>query len=103
MYRMLLDVFRFNLFGLDLVTDAKAQKKVGASKNGNGYPTSGKTGQTKTMDVEEAEESEVSIGEYLEKEGYGEGFKEDYLLVSEIAMCKSWILCLPNVKCLASP
>ncbi|KAI5452649.1 hypothetical protein NCC49_000398 [Naganishia albida] len=80
MYRMLLDVFRFNLFGLDLVTEAKAQKKAGAAENGNGHPTSEKTGQTKMMDVDEAEESEISIGEYLEKEGYGEGFKEDYLL-----------------------
>lgn len=86
MYRMLLDVFRFNLFGLDLVTEAKAQKKAGAAENGNGHPTSEKTGQTKMMDVDEAEESEISIGEYLEKEGYGEGFKEDYLLVSRIAV-----------------
>lgn len=85
---MLLDVSRFNLFGLDLVTDAKAQNKIGASQNGNGHPTSGETGQTKTMDVDEADESEISIGEYLEKEGYGEGFKEDYLLVSVVATCE---------------
>lgn len=25
---------------------------------------------------------EISIGDYLEREGYGKGFKEDYLLVS---------------------
>jgi len=25
---------------------------------------------------------EMSIGEYLDREGYGDGFKEDYLLVS---------------------
>ena len=51
MYRMVLDVLRFNLFAPDLLRDA------------------GKKG-------------EMSIGEYLEKEGYGDGFKEDYLLVS---------------------
>lgn len=85
---MLLDVFRFNLFGLDLVTDAKAQNKINV-QNGNGHPTSGKTGQTKTMDVDEADESEISIGEYLEKEGYGEGFKEDYLLVSDTAVANA--------------
>lgn len=78
MYRMLLDVFRFNLFGLDLVTDSAAQRKDGAK----GGPTSGETGQSKGMDVDEVDEREVSIGEYLEREGYGEGFKEDYLLVS---------------------
>lgn len=26
---------------------------------------------------------EISIGDYLEREGYGKGFKEDYLLVSK--------------------
>lgn len=49
---MLFDVFRFNLFALDILR--KEQKKNGR---------------------------EMSIGEYLEREGYGEGFKEDYLLV----------------------
>jgi hypothetical protein len=81
MYRMLLDVFRFNLFGLDLVTDASAQGKPADPTSGGSHPTSQKTEQTKKMDVAEAAHSEISIGEYLEKEGYGEGFKEDYLLV----------------------
>ena len=27
---------------------------------------------------------EVRVGEYLEREGYGDGFKEDYLLVSHL-------------------
>ncbi len=31
-------------------------------------------------------EDEISIGEYLEREGYGEGFKEDYLLPMTAAM-----------------
>jgi hypothetical protein len=70
MYRMLLDVFRFNLFGLDLVTEATP-----------GTSPKRETGQSKGTDVDEADR-EISIGEYLEKEGYGEGFKEDYLLVS---------------------
>ncbi|GHJ86380.1 hypothetical protein NliqN6_2782 [Naganishia liquefaciens] len=76
MYRMLLDVFRFNLFGLDLVTESRPQRK----KDAAGGPTSGKTGQSAGMDVDEVDEREISIGEYLEREGYGEGFKEDYLL-----------------------
>jgi predicted NAD/FAD-binding protein len=34
-------------------------------------------------DLLRAEETvgKMSIGEYLEREGYGDGFKEDYLLV----------------------
>ena len=78
MYRMLLDVFRFNLFGLDLVTESRPQRE----KDAAGGPTSGKTGQSAGMNVDEVDEREISIGEYLEREGYGEGFKEDYLLVS---------------------
>ena len=62
-WRMLLDIFRFNLFGLDLIKDdAKKSAK----------------------DVQQDEdEADLSIGEYLEKQGFGEGFKEDYLLVSQ--------------------
>jgi predicted NAD/FAD-binding protein len=48
---MIFDILRFNLFALDLLNQA---------------PTGGK---------------EISIGEYLDREGYGDGFKEDYLLV----------------------
>lgn len=88
MYRMLLDVFRFNLFGLDLVTDSGPQRKNGAK----GGPISGETGQSAGMDVGEVDEQEVSIGEYLEREGYGEGFKEDYLLVSRPAFMAHQVL-----------
>jgi predicted NAD/FAD-binding protein len=54
MYRMIFDILRFNLFALDLL------KHEGRS-----------------------EMAKMSIGEYLDKEGYGQAFKEDYLLVSE--------------------
>lgn len=33
--------------------------------------------------LDEKGTDEMSIGEYLEREGYGNGFKEDYLLVSQ--------------------
>jgi predicted NAD/FAD-binding protein len=75
-WRMLLDVMRFNLFGLDLITDGSGKgKKQGVQGKS--------TGQTKKMDEDEAEE-EMSIGEYLDRGGYGDGFKEDYLLVSSL-------------------
>lgn len=50
---MVYDVLRFNIFALDLLEQEEGKK--------------GK---------------ELSIGDYLEREGYGQGFKEDYLLVS---------------------
>jgi predicted NAD/FAD-binding protein len=31
--------------------------------------------------LKEEGKDELSIGEYLDREGYGDGFKEDYLLV----------------------
>jgi predicted NAD/FAD-binding protein len=34
--------------------------------------------------LKEEGKDEMSIGEYLDREGYGDGFKEDYLLVSSI-------------------
>lgn len=51
---MIFDVIRFNLFAVDLL------KEDGKEKKGT---------------------REMSIGEYLDREGYGAGFKEDYLLV----------------------
>lgn len=50
---MVFDVIRFNLFALDLLKEDHSHRKGG----------------------------EMSIGEYLDREGYSEGFKEDYLLV----------------------
>lgn len=65
LWRMLLDVMRFNLFGLDLVQERGQEG----------------TAQTKREDRHEVER-DLSIGEYLERGGYGDGFKEDYLLAS---------------------
>ena len=52
LYRMIFDVLRFNLFCLDLLKQLQDGGR------------------------------ESSIGEYLERDNYGPGFKEDYLLVS---------------------
>ena len=34
------------------------------------------------LDILSQGSGRMSIGEYLDREGYGDGFKEDYLLVS---------------------
>lgn len=60
LYRMLFDIFRFNLFALDFLEE---QKKSG---------------------------TDMSIGQYLTREGYSDAFKEDYLLVSPTKRCCVW-------------
>lgn len=53
MWRMIFDIFRFNQFALDLLTNEE-----------DGF----KTNQTE------------SIGAYLERKGYSDAFRDDYLL-----------------------
>lgn len=60
LYRMLFDIFRFNLFALDFLEE---QKRSG---------------------------TDMSIGQYLTREGYSDAFKEDYLLVSPTEQCYVW-------------
>jgi predicted NAD/FAD-binding protein len=55
MYRMIFDIIRFNLFAIDLLAHEGR-----------------------------ADLAKLSIGEYLDKEGYGQAFKEDYLLVCPV-------------------
>jgi predicted NAD/FAD-binding protein len=38
--------------------------------------------------LKEEETDDMSIGEYLDREGYGDGFKEDYLLVCPLILNK---------------
>ena len=52
---MIFDIIRFNLFAIDLL-DHEGRSEL----------------------------ANLSIGEYLDKEGYGQAFKEDYLLVRHI-------------------
>jgi predicted NAD/FAD-binding protein len=65
LYRMLFDIFRFNLFALDFLEE---QKKSG---------------------------TDMSIGQYLTREGYSDAFKEDYLLVSPTKRC---CVCGANIE-----
>jgi predicted NAD/FAD-binding protein len=62
MWRMIFDILRFNQFALDLL---KVEQKSEECANGNG--------------VHHAEKQE-SIGQYLEREGYSDAFRDDYLI-----------------------
>lgn len=62
MWRMLFDIIRFNQFALDLL---KKEEKSQVYMNGKGR--------------HEAERQE-SIGEYLDREGYSDAFRDDYLI-----------------------
>lgn len=61
-WRMIFDIIRFNQFALDLL---KEEKKSAEYVNGNG--------------VHHAEKQET-IGQYLEREGYSDAFRDDYLI-----------------------
>ncbi|KAF2005280.1 amine oxidase [Amniculicola lignicola CBS 123094] len=54
-WRMIFDIIRFNMFSLDLLTQT---------------PPSGS----------HPDSSEISIGEYLQKNGYSDAFRDDYLI-----------------------
>lgn len=68
MWRMIFDIIRFNQFALDLLVQEDEQRPYvngAGAENGHGY--------------DEAERLE-SIGEYLEREGYSDAFRDDYLI-----------------------
>lgn len=62
MWRMIFDIVRFNQFALDLL---KEEEKSETYTNGDGVHHS---------------ESQESIGEYLDREGYSQAFRDDYLI-----------------------
>lgn len=69
MWRMIFDIIRFNQFALDLLkTEERSEEYVTA--NGNGANGNG---------VHHAKEQET-IGEYLDREGYSDAFRDDYLI-----------------------
>ncbi len=68
MWRMIFDIIRFNQFALDLLVkedDSKPYVNGFSNDSANGYhdPTWQET-----------------IGEYLEREGYSDAFRDDYLI-----------------------
>jgi len=79
MWRMIFDIIRFNQFALDLL------KKEGysyeytnghANGNGNGNGNGNSNGRVHPVKERELE----TIGEYLDREGYSDAFRDDYLI-----------------------
>lgn len=67
-WRMIFDIIRFNQFALDLLKlEEKSQEYTIGLTNGNGHRK------------HHAEEQET-IGQYLEREGYSDAFRDDYLI-----------------------
>lgn len=69
MWRMIFDIVRFNQFALDLLAEDDAAR-ASRYAHTNGY---GSVNGTRAK-VEE------SIGQYLEREGYSDAFRDDYLI-----------------------
>jgi predicted NAD/FAD-binding protein len=68
MWRMIFDIIRFNQFALDLL---KVEERSEIYRNG--------TTNGNERGVHQAEEQET-IGEYLDREGYSDAFRDDYLI-----------------------
>ncbi|EKD15304.1 uncharacterized protein L3040_001672 [Drepanopeziza brunnea f. sp. 'multigermtubi'] len=69
-WRMIFDIIRFNQFALDLLQAEERSEEYVAGKenghsNGNGWHHA---------------EKQETIGEYLDREGYSDAFKDDYLI-----------------------
>ena len=64
MWRMIFDIFRFNQFALDILIADEAYR-------------SGKTMQYKARGTIRQDET---IGEYLDREGYSDSFRDNYLI-----------------------
>lgn len=64
MWRMIFDILRFNQFALDLLKEEEKSEEF-VNGNGNG--------------IHHAEKQET-IGQYLDREGYSDAFRDDYLI-----------------------
>jgi predicted NAD/FAD-binding protein len=65
MWRMIFDILRFNQFALDLLRDEEQlQEKTKGMSNGYGKGPRGM----------------ITIGQYVEQEGYSDAFRDNYLL-----------------------
>lgn len=70
MWRMIFDIIRFNQFALDLLIQDDTERAEGPQVNGNGEGPS----------KERPSGTEETIGQYLEREGYSDSFRDDYLI-----------------------
>jgi predicted NAD/FAD-binding protein len=69
-WRMIFDIIRFNQFALDLLKEEERNEESTKEVNGNGNGNGS---------FHYAEKQET-IGEYLDREGYSDTFKDDYLI-----------------------
>lgn len=66
---MIFDIVRFNQFALDLLAEDDAMRSSRHVRiNGHGLVNGGSV------------KAEESIGRYLEREGYSDAFRDDYLI-----------------------
>jgi predicted NAD/FAD-binding protein len=73
-WRMIFDIIRFNQFALDLLKEEETSTGYstgGTNGNGNG------NGNGHSMRLAEEQET---IGQYLDREGYSDAFRDDYLI-----------------------
>ncbi|KAL9626595.1 MAG: hypothetical protein Q9204_007183 [Flavoplaca sp. TL-2023a] len=67
MWRMIFDIVRFNQFALDLLSDDEESEVDPSGASGSGY-------------CWQSPQEQQSIGEYLDREGYSDAFRNDYLI-----------------------
>ncbi|WPH05116.1 FAD/NAD(P)-binding domain-containing protein [Acrodontium crateriforme] len=66
-WRMIFDIVRFNLFALDILSEEDDDAKTAVSSSE--YPNKPRS----SLD-------DMSIGQYLDREGYSQSFRDDYLI-----------------------
>lgn len=76
MWRMIFDIIRFNQFALDLLIEDDSERAEARQVNGNGNGN----GNGNSFHKRKSSRAEESIGEYLDREGYSEAFRDDYLI-----------------------
>jgi predicted NAD/FAD-binding protein len=94
MWRMIWDILRFNASARRLIVEAESDGERNHSSSSplslNSLRNDGSYKQEKVKftgngvheEIEAPKCKEMSIGEYLEKNGYSDAFKDDYLIVS---------------------
>ncbi|KAF3766016.1 FAD/NAD(P)-binding domain-containing protein [Cryphonectria parasitica EP155] len=71
MWRMIFDIVRFNQFALDLLINDDSERVGARQVNGNSHKFGANHGTPR---------AEETIGEYLDREGYSDAFRDDYLI-----------------------
>lgn len=70
MWRMIFDIIRFNQYALDLLSEKEGSEEDPSGANGTGAD----------FRHNHKPRRQQSIGDYLDREGYSEGFRDDFLI-----------------------